>query len=163
MDSCYSKALPIQSNKNRLNFLEVYLEHSQRSKTKRFVKIVYGFASLTIFVKSYVLGVWLGSEYTSGNINYFRKRLHIRCLVCTNIVFVGAKPWIKIYGMTADKRCSWRKIHWKSYIPSKIHDRIILSQWRRSNCKVPVRESFLNTLQAKTKNWFLRNFRGKLF
>lgn len=66
MDSCYSKALPIQSNKNRLNFLEVYLEHSQRSKTKRFVKIVYGFASLTIFVKSYVLGVWLGSDYTSA-------------------------------------------------------------------------------------------------
>ena len=32
---------------------------------KLFVKIVYGWKPLTIFAKSFILDVWIGSEYNS--------------------------------------------------------------------------------------------------
>lgn len=63
MYSCYTKASWIQSNKNRWILLEVLEAYSQRSL---FAEIINGFKALTIFVKSTVLIVWIGSECTSA-------------------------------------------------------------------------------------------------
>ena len=41
---------------------EAYSEHSQTFKMERFVKKVSNWKLLTIFRKSYILDVWLGSE-----------------------------------------------------------------------------------------------------
>ena len=41
-----------------------YAEHSQASKMELLPKIVIGWKPLTIFAKSSVLDVWLGSECT---------------------------------------------------------------------------------------------------
>ena len=38
------------------------------SKMESFAKIVNGFKPLTIFAKLSILDVWLGSEYTSGQL-----------------------------------------------------------------------------------------------
>ena len=41
----------------------MYSEPYQKSKMVRFAKIVNGLKLLTIFAKSSILDVWLGSEY----------------------------------------------------------------------------------------------------
>ena len=38
-----------------------------------FVKIVYGFQSLTIFAKTFILDVWLGTEHVSDEKNLFHE------------------------------------------------------------------------------------------
>ena len=50
----------------RRQLLEAHSEPSQVSKMDLFAKIVKGWKSLTIFAKSSILDVCLGSEYTSG-------------------------------------------------------------------------------------------------
>ena len=45
---------------------ESYSEPIQTSKMELFGKIVNGFSPLTIFAKSYILDVWLGSENASA-------------------------------------------------------------------------------------------------
>ena len=47
--------------------MKAYCEPCQPSKMKRFVKIVNGFQSLTIFAKRFILDVWQCFEYTSDN------------------------------------------------------------------------------------------------
>ena len=44
---------------------EAYLEPSQTSKMELFMKTVNDFQLLTNYAKSFVLDVWLGSQYTS--------------------------------------------------------------------------------------------------
>ena len=50
-------------NSTFLIISEAYSEPNQISKLNLFVKLVYGFKTLTSFVKSFVLDVILGSEY----------------------------------------------------------------------------------------------------
>ena len=45
--------------------IEAYPKPSQTSKMDLFAKIVNGFHLLTNFVKSFILNVWLGSEFAS--------------------------------------------------------------------------------------------------
>ena len=48
--------------------LEAYSEHSGISKMELLAKFINSFNSLTTFVKSSILEVWLCSEYASGAI-----------------------------------------------------------------------------------------------
>ena len=45
---------------------ETHFESIQTSKMELFAVIVHGFQPLTIFARSFILDVWLGSEYASG-------------------------------------------------------------------------------------------------
>ena len=47
---------------------EAYQEPSQAPKMELFAKIVNDFHSLTIFAKSYISDIWLGSECASEGI-----------------------------------------------------------------------------------------------
>ena len=42
---------------------DVYLGHCQTSMMKLFAEVANSFQQLTIFVKSSILDVWMGSEY----------------------------------------------------------------------------------------------------
>ena len=87
--------------KKRAIQADVYLGPSQTSTIQHFcVKIVncsigvfrtesniengdFGenfFQPFTIYTKSFILDVRLRSEYASGTVNYFCKKLHLRCL-----------------------------------------------------------------------------------
>ena len=55
----------------------------QNIKMELFAEKVNGFQPFIIFVKSAILDVLnteYCSEYVSGSVNYFRKKLHLRCL-----------------------------------------------------------------------------------
>ena len=49
-----------------LRLSNAYLESCQKSKIKRFVKILIGWNLLTLFAKSSILDAWQGCEYASG-------------------------------------------------------------------------------------------------
>ena len=53
-----------------MEYAEISLEYSeepsQTSTMEHFVKIINSLKPLIIFIKSSILDVWLGSEYTSG-------------------------------------------------------------------------------------------------
>ena len=59
---------------------DAYSEQSQKSKMKLFEKSIFSrrlFQPFTIYRKSSILDFRIRSEYVSGTINYFRKRLHL--------------------------------------------------------------------------------------
>ena len=55
---------------------EEYWEPSQTSKMKLFVQIVNGLQPLTIFAKSSILDIWVGTEYATAQ-SYVLKTLLI--------------------------------------------------------------------------------------
>ena len=58
----------------------MYSERSQTSKMKLSEKKILSrplFQPFTIYTESFILDVWLCSEYASGTINYFHKGLHL--------------------------------------------------------------------------------------
>ena len=55
----------LNSQKHLLKLLVAILQPSQASKMEQFVKIVHGIKLLTVFTKSSLLDVWMGSKYTS--------------------------------------------------------------------------------------------------
>ena len=72
----------------------MYSEWSQTSKMELFAKIVHGVQLLTIFSKSSILGVWLGSKYASHF--SFSRIIHesvgVNMIDDTNIIFSTLFP-----------------------------------------------------------------------
>ena len=62
---CTNSTCEIALSKVRLGCSEAYLEPSEISKMDLFVKIVMSFQPVTIFAKSSILDVLLGSKYAS--------------------------------------------------------------------------------------------------
>ena len=60
-----AKAKNVNSQKLLLKHLVAFLELSQTSKIDVFVILVNVIKLLTIFTKSSILDVWMGSKYTS--------------------------------------------------------------------------------------------------
>ena len=67
----------MNSQKLLLKLLVVLLEPGETSKMELFVKIVNNIKLLTIFTKSSILDIWMGSKYTS----VFWKYLKVKDLV----------------------------------------------------------------------------------
>ena len=62
----------LNSQKHLLKLLVAILLPSQASKMEQFVKIVNGIKLLTVFTKSSILDVWMGSKYTSVICKYLK-------------------------------------------------------------------------------------------
>ena len=112
---------------------------------------------------------WEKGWWTSA-VNYFLKKLHLRCLtlfcICLwNLNYFGRKLSILNVRLGSEYAHELLTIFAKSFI---LH--VWLSSRYASNmfkdrqniCDIPVNESFLEMFQAKTEKWFLRNLRKTL-
>ena len=111
---------------NYLNSRGVFRTH-RKSKMELFAKIVKGFQLLTIFIKSSILDIRIGSEYAS-ECRDARKLNKVEFGNLKLLFLLCADPYRKV-GLSSSKKISFYLLQWK---PFKNDEKCFLFHFKRS-------------------------------
>ena len=107
----YPMLTPPLSSWDNIKISETFSEPSQTSKTELFAKIINNWKPLTIFTKSSILDVRLGSEYASelNWLNWISLSILGNRYLSSYTLLILSSTWIYKYKWSV---CSWaHKVH----------------------------------------------------